>query len=380
MNRMPSQHLPPVGSLGCMQPVWKHPFHVAILGAGALGRLLGVHLHEGFSIGGGAAVTLYTRTAAQCADIQCRGIEYVDLQGRCRCVKVPVAWIQEDMPTHDAIIVAVKYPSLDEVATRIRNRITPLTVVILLQNGFRIRDNVCRWKPSRLVYLSAVMEGAIASGYCQVQHTGSGVTSLGPIGAMSTYREHIVPPVLEILLERLPKFRYAPKILRLLWEKWVLSSIILPLTACNGISNGQIVDPPYRFEAIALLKEALMVGERLGWHWEWTDAWLALTRLCRRTYRNHSSMLQDLLQGRSTEVGVISGAMVELARTVGVEVPHQERFWRRICLREAVVCGKLQQEVWWNSSGGKWDVSEGDMDRGQFYGNSRKPGGKIPHG
>ena len=54
-----------------------------------------------------------------------------------------------------------------------------------------------------------------------------------------------------------------------------------------------------------------------------------------RNAQNFSSMYQDAVAGRATEVGYINGAVVRLAEELGVAVPHNAMLLRQMRMLES---------------------------------------------
>jgi 2-dehydropantoate 2-reductase len=85
--------------------------------------------------------------------------------------------------------------------------------------------------------------------------------------------------------------------------------------------NGQILEDP---DAEALLEEAVLearsVAEALGISLR-EDILAHVKGVAKRTAQNRSSMLQDLMRGRRTEIDVINGVVVREGRRLGISTP-----------------------------------------------------------
>jgi 2-dehydropantoate 2-reductase len=58
--------------------------------------------------------------------------------------------------------------------------------------------------------------------------------------------------------------------------------------------------------------------------------WEQLLRVCERTAGNRSSMLQDVLNGRRTEIDWINGHLIRLADRFGMAAPANRAVFNRI--------------------------------------------------
>jgi 2-dehydropantoate 2-reductase len=110
-----------------------------------------------------------------------------------------------------------------------------------------------------------------------------------------------------------------PDLLRLSWEKLALNCVANPLTGLTGrrnreIINGELLDLRRALvaEVVALAAaNGVVVAEDLA---ERIDA--ALSRS-----RNITSMLQDLRQGRPTEIEFLNGYVDRVSTEMGLDAP-----------------------------------------------------------
>jgi 2-dehydropantoate 2-reductase len=97
---------------------------------------------------------------------------------------------------------------------------------------------------------------------------------------------------------------------------------INPLTAIMRIKNGRIVELPHLIEIIKqMLAESLKVASKIGVNIPFDNSLEKVMEVCRNTSQNNSSMLQDILAGRRTEINQINGALVTYGEQCGVETP-----------------------------------------------------------
>jgi 2-dehydropantoate 2-reductase len=100
---------------------------------------------------------------------------------------------------------------------------------------------------------------------------------------------------------------------------------INPLTALNGLRNGELLDHPDIMEIMrGAVEEALRVAEALGVDLGEGDHVERVFGVARATASNRSSMLQDIERGRRTEIDALNGAIVDSARRLGLDVPVNE--------------------------------------------------------
>jgi 2-dehydropantoate 2-reductase len=197
------------------------------------------------------------------------------------------------------------------------------TLVLSLQNGLGnleiIADKVGRHR----VIAGVTYEGARTVGPGHVYHQVEARTIVGPHAARG----------LEETASIVDLFRCAglPAELRadiqgLVWSKAVINISVTALTALTGLKFSEIVSSP---EATKILEttidECLRVTQTLGITLEYhADPLGQIKAHLQRIGPNKSSMLQDMEQGRKSEIEALNGMLVAYARQVGIPTPVNE--------------------------------------------------------
>jgi 2-dehydropantoate 2-reductase len=154
-------------------------------------------------------------------------------------------------------------------------------------------------------------------------HTGEGKVNLGTNPRQAELQEVLVSAGFQVEIVADPK--------SLLWGKLVINAAINPLTAILGIPNGDLLTQPDTRE---LLSEVATEAEFIAYHngvmLPYPDPIEAVEQVARNTAGNHSSMLQDVLNGRPTEIDAINGAIVLEAEKVGVPTPVNRVLWHLV--------------------------------------------------
>lgn len=108
------------------------------------------------------------------------------------------------------------------------------------------------------------------------------------------------------------------------WLKLVVNAAINPLTALLSVPNRAVIEIPWLRElAMMLAEEVATLARREGVRLL-GDPFDYVTEVARRTGDNLSSMLQDVLQGRRTEIDYISGFVARRSRELGMRAPFNE--------------------------------------------------------
>jgi 2-dehydropantoate 2-reductase len=318
----------------------------AVLGAGAIGAYVGAALARG-----GADVTLIAR-GAHLAAMQERGVRVRSPRGD--FTAHPRA-TDELAAVADAevVFVALKAYSLPDIAPRLGKLLAPGSAAIWAQNG------IPWWYFQSLPDLpvggtrldSVDPGGTIAESiapehnvgcvvYCSTEIIEPGVIrhiegtrfTLGePDGSVTQRCKAISEAFAAGGLKAPVEARLRDQI----WLKLVGNVAFNPITALTGATLGQLGTVPEMRDLLrAIFAECAEVAERLGIRFPVSldrrlEAGLAVGD-------HKTSMLQDLQAGKRLELDCMTGAVVELAGRLGVDVPH---------VRAVNACAKLLDQV-----------------------------------
>jgi 2-dehydropantoate 2-reductase len=103
------------------------------------------------------------------------------------------------------------------------------------------------------------------------------------------------------------------------WRKLTMNCVINPLTALFRVPNTEIAVEGLREVRRGIVDECIRVAEREGVILE-GDLEGEISRAA-ASYSNISSMCQDIMRGRMTEIGFLNGKVSELGRRHGVATP-----------------------------------------------------------
>ena len=108
----------------------------------------------------------------------------------------------------------------------------------------------------------------------------------------------------------------------LIWGKLVVNVGINALTALLHLRNGQLADFAETRELVGMaVEEAVTVAGAAGVTLPYENAVEKVLAVATSTAGNQSSMLQDILRGRLTEIDSINGALVQEGHRLGIATP-----------------------------------------------------------
>ena len=219
----------------------------------------------------------------------------------------------------DVVIIMVKAFDTEDAVKLVLPAISEKTVVLTLQNGMGNIELISKYIAKERVIAGTTSHGALLIDDGHVRHTGVGDTI---IGALSADSEKHTGKLKELLDDSGINTSVSDDVTSLLWGKLLINMSINPLTAIMRIKNGRIVELPHLIEIIKqLLAESLKVASEIGINIPYDNHLEKVIQVSRNTSQNNSSMLQDILAGRRTEINQINGAIVTYGDQCGVETP-----------------------------------------------------------
>jgi 2-dehydropantoate 2-reductase len=296
--------------------------HIAIIGAGALGGVLGFHLAAH------ADVTLIDLWAEHVVAINAEGlfceVEGVAQMRRVRAVSDPAAAGQSDMA-----LVLVKAQQTPWAAQAARALLAPGGVAYTLQNGLGNAETLAAVLGAEHVGQGVTSVGATLLGPGRVRRAGLGPTVIGaqpnPAAAAelaAVFTAGGLPASVSTDLEGL------------VWGKLLVNVAINALTALLRVPNGLLIANPPAYELItAAVAEASAVAAARGITLPYADPVARALEVVQATAGNRSSMLQDVARGAPTEISTINGAIVREGERLGIPTPVN---WTLTRLIEAI--------------------------------------------
>jgi 2-dehydropantoate 2-reductase len=306
---------------------------IAIVGAGAIGGMLGVKLASA-----GKDVTLIIRGANLDA-VRKNGMKLIMEDGSESLLHpAKVTDRISEAGAQDLVIFAMKAHQLPPVAADLPRLFDAETIIITMQNG------IPWWYfhkcpgPYEGMRIEAVDPGGVIAANIAidrvigcvvypasemlapgvVRHIEGNRFSLGELDGAETPR---VKRVSELF--RTAGFK-APVITDIRSEIWLKLWGNVSFNPLSALAHATLEDicrfPPSRELAAKMMTEVQAIGERLGVRFR-----IPLERRiagAEAVGRHKTSMLQDVEAGRALELDALVGAVVELGRLTGISTPH----------------------------------------------------------
>lgn len=293
-----------------------------IIGAGAIGSIWAHKLKEA-----GEEVCLILRDSKQAQAFEAQNSTLTLMtnnQPTCHRFECELANQSSDPISH-LLITTKAYASLDAFQT-VYDRLTNDSEVVILINGMGPQQTIADLCLSNNVYAASTTDGAYRSGSFTFTKAGNGITTLGPLN------KNLSQPRLMLVDKTL---RYSNNISDILWQKLAINGCINPLTVIHDCNNGQLTTPPLQQK----MKE---VAEEIEWLCERSNQTLfdkplyeIACQVASATAENLSSMRQDIMANRKTEIEEITGYILAQGKRSGLRLACNEELYAAIKQREA---------------------------------------------
>src|SRR5512136_552664 len=288
-------------------------------------------------IGTGAMATLFAARLADVAEVSMIGswaeaIETIrhngiTIDGDSCCHSVHTAYHPDDAPAADLALVLTKAYKTVKAAEVAAKTIKPDGLALTLQNGLGNIEILAEHVGRDRALQGVTMQGATLLGPGRIRTSGRGATHLGYVPIeLAAPRDfsvgHRAYEISALFNSAGLKSQVTADINGLAWSKVIINAAINPLTAILRVPNGALVESEETSELMrAAALEAAAVAKARGITLPFSDPVERVKQVAMMTATNHSSMLQDVLGQRPTEIDAINGKIVEQGEALGISTP-----------------------------------------------------------
>ncbi|HTU13502.1 MAG TPA: 2-dehydropantoate 2-reductase [Allosphingosinicella sp.] len=285
---------------------------IAIIGAGAMGCLFAARL-----AGAGANVTLVDVDDARLATLAAEGVTLADDAGE-HVARVTACRAEAAPGPADLIILFTKGLHSRAAMQAAAPLIGPATIGLTLQNGLGNGEVMADTVPPARVVHGITDFPADLEGPARVSTHGPGQSRLG---GFVPDADDAAARVAELLSAAGLPAVAEPAIEGAIWEKVAFNAALNALGAVTGRANAGIGPPPGRRIAFAIAAETAAVAAAKGVAVDLPTIQTKIDFVFVHHPNHKSSMLQDRLAGRATEIESINGAVQREGERLGVPTP-----------------------------------------------------------
>ncbi len=282
-----------------------------IAGAGALGSLFAYKLYQS-----GIHPVIYEKNE-NTASALVNGLFFEDSDGIKNKINIKeISSSPSILKNCDTIFLFIKSYATEDVMKSISPLISPDTIIVTLQNGLGNFDIISRYIPVKNILYGTTTTGATKTSPDTVRFGGAGTITLG--GEDKSRLQGVT----DILLKADFSVTQTDEPERTVWEKAVINAAINPLGALLKVSNGKLEENNETREIMKnIIDEAVRTAGAYGINLDKNVMIETTMTVCKNTYNNLCSMLQDINEQRKTEINSINGKIADFGERKGLQLP-----------------------------------------------------------
>lgn len=299
---------------------------IGIVGAGAMGGLF-----AGMLTRAGQDVWLIDNYKQRAEKINREGLiieaskALESREAKQEIIKIKVTTDPSNVGSCDLVILFVKAYDTEKATRNSLSLTGKKTAWLTLQNGLGNIEKMGKIVGKGRVVGGITYQGATVLEAGRIRHAGCGKTVIGEIDGKETER---IKQISDIFNQARIETEISDNIQGVLWGKLLVNAVINPLTAITRVRNGQLLESPLLKETMKLIvEEAMRVPLKKGIRLPYQKVFEKVEESCQASRDNISSMLQDILRKKRTEVDFINGAIVSKAEKMGISTPLNRALW-----------------------------------------------------
>ncbi|MBR7104525.1 MAG: ketopantoate reductase family protein [Lentisphaeria bacterium] len=285
--------------------------HIVLLGAGAVGVLPAVRLLRQKEI--------RLTVAADAQRIARYRQEGIYFNGTRLAFDFASPEEMAPLPPADLILAATKTPSLEEALENVQPLTAPRTVFLPLLNGITAHEVIQKRFPGNTVLKGYFLGHASVRENNRITHDGVGTFFIG--GQAPNAEEAAALLKAAGVNTELPADIHSA-----MWRKFVLNVGVNQTQAFFGADYGTMQKSPELMAfAAELMEEAVRIARMENISGTETMVADAVKVILEMPGHVKTSMLQDVLAGRRTEVDAFAGTICAKAEKYGLDVPFNKK-------------------------------------------------------
>jgi 2-dehydropantoate 2-reductase len=248
------------------------------------------------------------------------GLRLITLTGEKRRYSLNITHEAAAIGPCDLVLMNVKSHQTRSAAERLPTMLGAGGIGLTLQNGIGNLESMAEVVGPQRLLAGVTMLGVTKVEVNRIRHAGLGEIILGRPPA-SQVQDPEITAIVDVFKQAGLECRESADITAVLWNKLLINVGINPVTALTRLPNGRLPATPAAWEVVkAAVQEAGAVAEARGIALA-AEPVSQVKKVCEATANNYSSMLQDVLARRRTEVQAINGQIVSHGRQLKIPTP-----------------------------------------------------------
>ena len=288
---------------------------IAIIGPGSMGLLYGGYLSRKNE------VYLLGRDAEKMSQINENGIVCTEKDGTVVHFSCYATTNPKDIGIVEFVIVFLKAYNTAAVLDTCQALIGPNTILMTLQNGLGHEEILVHYANPENIIVGNTNQGSSRSNVYSITHSGLGDTFLGVISGDSCRFEDIRANFESC---GFPCF-LSNEVRKLIWNKLMINASSSVLSGILQTPQGYVVSNAFAWElAKKLIAELCAVATADGYPFDEAEQIARLENHLKAAPDGLTSIYNDLKNHCQTEVSFINGAVLSVAKKLGISVPTHE--------------------------------------------------------
>jgi len=289
---------------------------IVLIGPGAIGCLIAAFISRVHK-----DIWLLDKSDDRATEIRRKGIRIEGISGKWK-VDVNITTRVSEIGKADLIIICTKSYDTECAMRRGRDLLDQHTYVLSLQNGIGNVEIISKYIDKEKIICGVTGLGATVLGHGHIRHAGTGKTF---IGSPAGINKDLLQEIADIFSKAGLSAEISEDIGSILWSKLMINACINPVTAITGLKNGLLIEYEETKDLIQMiLSEVLCIIRAKKIDLLYENPYETVISVCRETSENISSMLQDIINKRPTEIEFINGAVVREGKALGIPTPVNE--------------------------------------------------------
>ncbi len=289
---------------------------IVLIGPGAIGCLIAAFISRVHK-----DIWLLDKNDARASEIQKKGIRIEGVSGEWK-TEVNITTTPSEIGKADLIIICTKSYDTECAIRRGKELLDHHTHVLSLQNGIGNIEIISKYIDKEKIICGVTGLGSTVIGYGHIRHAGMGRTIIGsPTGMNKEFLQRVV----DLFIKAGLPTEISDDIESVLWSKLMINACINPVTAITGLKNGLLIEYRETRDLMQMiLSEVLRIMKAKNIDLLYKDPYETIISVCRDTADNMSSMLQDMINKRPTEIEFINGVVVKEGKRLDIPTPVNE--------------------------------------------------------
>ncbi|MDO8535537.1 MAG: 2-dehydropantoate 2-reductase [Candidatus Omnitrophota bacterium] len=289
---------------------------IAVVGPGALGCLLAGLLKTKTR----EEIWLVDKSPERVKRIRESGIRVEGMSSATSAIDISAD--PKEVGPCDLVFICVKSYSTDDACKDIKDLISDKTFILTLQNGIGNVQVLNDHFGSERIIAGVTNHGATLLGSGHVRHAGRGDTIIG------MYSRKVLGPVRDAA-NLLAKCGFEAKVSKdidsVIWSKLIINIGINALSGITRLKNGMLLKHDGARQVLRdSVQEAMKIIKRKRIKLVYDDPIQKVESVCKATSANVSSMLQDVLNSKRTEIDYMNGVIARQGKALSIPTPVNE--------------------------------------------------------